>query len=118
MVFRQRVEHDDLVDAVQELGPEVPGAFRPLPLLHVLVVAAFMKTAILQNAMAADIGSHDHDRVLEIDRAALSIGQPAIIQNLKQEIENIRDAPSRFRRTGSREYGRRRTASVSWPPSS
>ena len=39
--------------------------------------------------MASDIGGHDHDDVLEIDRAALTISQTAIIQHLQQNIKYI-----------------------------
>jgi hypothetical protein len=40
--LRQPVEHDDLVEAVQELGPEMPahhGHYLVLHVLHGLVVA-------------------------------------------------------------------------------
>ena len=39
--------------------------------------------------MAADVGRHDDDGVLEIDCAALTIGQPAIVENLQQHVEHI-----------------------------
>jgi hypothetical protein len=57
------------------------------------------------------------DGVLEVDRAALAVGEAAVVEHLQQHVEHVgvglldlveqHDA-----------YGLRRTASVSWPPSS
>ena len=40
--------------------------------------------------VGTDIGSHDQDGVLEIDRAAFVVGQAAVVKHLKQDIEHIR----------------------------
>ena len=40
--------------------------------------------------MRADITGHDDDSVLEINRAPLTVGQPAIIEHLQENIEYIR----------------------------
>ena len=39
--------------------------------------------------MAADVGGHDHDGVLEIHRAALPIRETAVVQNLQQNVEHV-----------------------------
>ncbi len=39
---------------------------------------------------AADVGGHDNDRVLEINRSPRSIGEPAVLENLQQDVEDIR----------------------------
>src|SRR3954463_8686714 len=81
----QRVEEDDLVDAVEELRPEMPPeGFRHLP------PDAFGKiTALLGNELAADVRGHDYHGVLEIHRPALPVGQPAIVQQLQQDVQDF-----------------------------
>ena len=37
----------------------------------------------------ADVAGHDDERVFEIDRAALAVGQPAVIEHLQQDVENV-----------------------------
>ena len=58
------------------------------------------------------------DGVLEVDRAALAVGQPAVVEHLQQHVEDVRVRLLDLVEAARREYGRRRTASVSWPPSS
>ena len=38
----------------------------------------------------SQVGGHDDDRVLEVNLAALRIGQAAFFQNLQQGVEDIR----------------------------
>ena len=56
-------------------------------------------------------------RVPEVDRAALRVGQPPVVEHLQQHVEDVRvrllDLVEQ-----QHAYGRRRTASVSWPASS
>ena len=40
--------------------------------------------------MAADVRGHDDDRVLEIDRAALTVGQPSVVEDLQEHVEDVR----------------------------
>ena len=42
------------------------------------------------NALAADIGGHHNHGVFKVDRAALAIGEAAIVEHLQQNIEHIR----------------------------
>ena len=37
-----------------------------------------------------DVRGHDHDRVAEVDRAPLGVGQPAVLQDLQQDVEDVR----------------------------
>ncbi len=39
--------------------------------------------------MAPDVRGHDHDHVLEIDRAPLPIRQSSIVEHLQQRIEDV-----------------------------
>ena len=65
----------------------------------------------------AEVRRHDDQRVAEIDRAALTVGQTAVVEHLQQHVENIRMRLFDLVEQDHR-YGRRRTASVSGPPSS
>ena len=38
----------------------------------------------------AEIRRHDDERVLEIDRAALAVGQAAVVEHLQQHVEHVR----------------------------
>ena len=38
----------------------------------------------------AQVARHDHDGVLEVDRAALAVGEPAVVEHLEQDVEHVR----------------------------
>ena len=83
------VEEDDLVDPVQELRPEVLAKR-----VHDLPPCAFVHRAALAHRSlddegAAEVGGHDHDRVLEIDRSSLAIRQPPIVEELEQYVQHF-----------------------------
>ena len=85
MFLRQRVKDDDLVDAVQELGPELlpQGGHHQLPALLVgLYLAAI-------HELRPHVRRHDDHRVLEIYRPAVPVGQPAFIQQLQQRVKHL-----------------------------
>jgi len=82
---RERMEHNNLVDAVEELGTETLAQHIESLLLHPVVVLSLEG----EDYLAGDIRGHDHDGVLEVDRAPMSIGQATVIEQLKQDIENV-----------------------------
>ena len=45
---------------------------------------------MLQDRLAGQIAGHDHDRVAEVDGAALGIGEAAVIEHLQQQVKNLR----------------------------
>ena len=63
----ERVEHDDVIDAIEELRSESP-----------------------RQIFFGDVRRHDDHRVLEIDDASLRIGEPPIIENLQKDVEDFR----------------------------
>ena len=97
LLARERVELDDVVEPVDELGLE--RQLRAVP-------------------AARDVRGHDQDGVLEVHRAALAVGQAAVVHHLQQHVEDVGVGLLDLVEQDRREYGRRRTASVSWPPSS
>ena len=40
--------------------------------------------------LAAEVAGHDHDGVLEVDRPALRVGQPAVVEKLEEDVEHLR----------------------------
>src|SRR6185295_3596078 len=83
------MKHDNLVHTVQELGSEVVAKRLEHAVLHPLVRLAFEGPAVLEDQMTADVRGHYYDGVFEIHDAALPVGQPAVIQNLKQHVKHV-----------------------------
>ena len=80
------MEQYDLVQPVQEFRPEMSAHDvhnLRLDLLHVLPV--FQRGEML----AAQVGRQNDQRIREVDGAALAIGQAAIVQHLKQDVEHV-----------------------------
>ena len=45
---------------------------------------------VLLELLGADVAGHDDDRVAEVDPAALGIGQVPVLQDLEQDVEDLR----------------------------
>src|SRR3990167_1528626 len=58
--------------------------------LHDMIPHFGLILSEILNLLAADVGSHDQDRVFKIDRPPLSIGQSPVIQYLEKHAEDIR----------------------------
>jgi len=78
------MEYHDVVHAVEELGPEMVAQ-------HTQHLFRLFFMGILRTVeyLAAQIGGHDHDGVLEVDRAPLAVGDSPVIQELQQNIEHL-----------------------------
>ena len=78
----------DLIDPVQELGPEVR------PEHPVDLRAGFGRDLAVGDAvedeLAAQVTGHDQDGVLEVYGAALAVGDPAVVKHLQEDVEDIR----------------------------
>ena len=90
----ERLEEDDLVEAVEELGVEGLLDFvldQLLDLLadQVVAIALEAEALLLHQVPRADVGGHDEDGVLEVDGVAEAVGQLAIFKDLQQEVEDI-----------------------------
>src|SRR6266540_3777559 len=68
LLARERLELDDLVDPVQELGAE----------------------DVLHRLRRADVRGHDQNAVAEVDGAALAVGQATVFEDLEQDVEHVR----------------------------
>ena len=81
------VEQDDLVDAVEELGPEARAHDRHHLIAHGVGVLALR---LVDQELGAEIRRHHDQRVAEVDRAALAVGQAAVVEHLQQHVEHVR----------------------------
>ena len=99
----ERIEHDDFVDTVEELGPD-----RHLENVQYLFAAFVQKAAaggdglhihsvhlrkflhIALDDIGPGIGGHDEDGILEVHRAALVVREPAVVQHLQQHVKHVR----------------------------
>src|ERR1051326_4910336 len=89
VLLGKRMEYDDLVHAIKKLRPEKVAHLFEYGVLHALVPLSPEVAPIVENPLAADVGSHDHDGILEIHGAALPVRQTAVIQTLHNHIKNV-----------------------------
>src|SRR5579862_8025363 len=83
----ERMKHDDIVDAIDELGPETLLDDLHDGSTHADIV---LLARVLLDHLRSEIGSHDDDGVAEVDGAPLTIRQAAIVEHLQQDVEDIR----------------------------
>src|SRR4051794_34159618 len=88
-------EHDRVVDAVEELGPEVllelVGDLRLHPLVVRAAVGSGREAHVgLGDVPRAEVGRHDDDGVLEVDHPTLGVGEAAVLEHLQQRVEDLR----------------------------
>ena len=81
------MEHDDLVDPVDELRAKVfPQR------IHHLAPDPFVQRAFtgrLRDVVTADVRRHDHDGVLEVDRPPFPVGEPPVVEQLQHDVEHL-----------------------------
>src|SRR5579864_3004949 len=80
------VEDDRVIDSVQELGEELG-----LEHVHDDAADARLVAALghLGDGLAAEVRRHDDNRVAEVNGAALAVGQAAVVEYLKQHVEDV-----------------------------
>ncbi len=87
-------EHDDLIDAVEELRPE--GSLERL-LDLVMRFALLIVRFLLEEAQGAaftyifgtQVGGHDQNRVSEVDYIALAVRHAPVVQDLQQRVPDF-----------------------------
>ncbi len=94
LLLVQLREDDDVVDAVEELGLEVPLELLVDLALHPLVRRLRVALDLEPDRAAGDglrteVGRHDDDGVLEVDDAALTVGQATLFEDLQQRVEDV-----------------------------
>ena len=94
--FSQLLEDDDVIQAVQELGPELllelAGHLVLHPLIGGLGVAAHVEAGVgrLGDVAGSQVGGQDNDGVLEVHHTTLSISQMTVVQHLQKGVEDVR----------------------------
>src|SRR6202140_2286559 len=86
LLLGQRLEDDHLVDAVEKLGAEVFSQHGDHRVTHSFEVLA----GHLLDQWATEIRRHDQNRVAEVDGPALAIRQTSIVEDLQQDVEDVR----------------------------
>ena len=89
VVARERTEHEDLIQTVEELRPESAAQLALHALTRVRGDLAVRADAVEQ-VLAAEVRREDDDRVLEVHRAALAVRDAAVVEDLQQDVEHIR----------------------------
>ena len=83
LMCNRYVKFDSLLKRAAQLGADQ--SFH----LSVVFGPQLAAAVILVDDGRADVAGHDHNRVLEIDRPPLPVRQPAIIEHLQQNVENV-----------------------------
>src|SRR5215510_5129343 len=89
MLLRKSMEYDDLIHTIEKLWTEILSHLFQYSLLHAFVILTCKSTPILEDAVTSNVGCHNHNGVPEIYRAALPVGQTAVIQDLEENVENV-----------------------------
>ena len=82
----QTVENHHFIDTVDEFRAEIGLHF----LHHRIFDATVGFPGHLLDHLAAQVGRHDDDGILEIHRPPLTVGHAAIVKHLQQNVEHIR----------------------------
>ena len=63
---------------------------RPVVLAHLRSIRARRPNATPEQVLRPDVRRHDHHRIAEVDRAALAVGEPPVVEHLEQHVEHVR----------------------------
>jgi len=91
---RERVEHNDVVQPVQELGIEGLVDLLLDLLRHLLerrprIGLGEAQRLPLDHVARADVGGHDDHRVLEVDHATVVVSEVSLVEHLQQDVEHV-----------------------------
>ena len=84
LVLGEGVEDDDLVEPVEELGLEVRAHEA-----HHRLLLHLRRQRRVDEVRRAQVAGQDQQRVAEVDRAALAVGEPAVVEHLQQDVEDL-----------------------------
>ena len=122
VLARQRVKHDDIVNAVQELRPELAAQRIEQALARILVAAVLARAPRSRWCCVSTIPVPTFD-VMTITvflkltvRPWPSVRRPS--SRICSSMLKTSGCAFSISSNSTTEYGRRRTCSVSWPPSS
>ena len=90
------MEHDHLIDPVQELRLENAAYLLHDAALHRLIVLLFILAGTKAQVLRRDdrlrprIGCHDQNRIFEIDLPAMTVCDMTLVEHLQKDVEYIR----------------------------
>ena len=87
LLFIKRLEHDNLVNTIQELGTDSLAQH-----LHNLISGGVLVDTfllVLTDELASEVGGEDNQGILEINRPPFVVGQTPVVQYLQEDIEYI-----------------------------
>ena len=96
LVLGQRMEHQNLVDAIEQLRTEclleriVHRTAQPLRLVSPFAAVCAEAEGCPLHSLCAQVTGHYNDRIAEIHGPAMAVGQPAVLQYLEQDVEDLR----------------------------
>ena len=80
------IEDNDFINTVNEFGSEVLLDFIHPGFLHYVRIF----TLTVHDFLRTEVGSHNDDGILEVNRASLTVGHTTVVQGLKQDVEYVR----------------------------
>ena len=89
------VEHENVVDAVDKLRPQARqrGAGGRKAgrgeSCHELLARVFAVVALRCILGREEVGGHDDDGVLEVDRPTLVVGEASVVEHLQEDVEDV-----------------------------
>eukprot|EP01085_Mycamoeba_gemmipara_P004067 Mycagemm_TRINITY_DN10252_c0_g2::TRINITY_DN10252_c0_g2_i1::g.4067::m.4067 type:complete len:259 gc:universal TRINITY_DN10252_c0_g2_i1:1483-707(-) len=101
VVVRERVEDDDVVEAIEELWPKVGlhnchdlvnYLLRQLATLSVELhnLGVLLRLQVLEQVLGTEVARHDDHHVAKVHGPALPVGEAAVIQHLQQDVPDLR----------------------------
>src|SRR5690606_28607522 len=94
LLLAERPEHDDLVDAVQELRTqallEQPEDLLSDVLQRRRIDVTVGDLEVLLDELGAHVARHDNDGVAEVGYPPLVVGQAAVVKDLQEDVEDLR----------------------------
>ena len=93
LLLGEGVEDNDLVNAIEQFGAEHIAQGREHAVAHLLVMLGALLFGPIRlrrsDELAADVRGHDQNRVVEVHDPPGIVGEPAILQDLQQDVEHI-----------------------------
>ena len=88
VVFGERAVEYRLVDTVEKFRAEAAAEQRGDLALCVFAYRSVGRDAV-ENDVGAEVRGHNDDRVPEVHGASLTVGYPAVVKHLKQQVEDV-----------------------------
>ena len=81
------MEQHDLVEPVQELRPEGRANYAHHLLAHRIDILALL---LAREILRSEVRCQDDQRVLEVHRAPLTVGEATVVEHLQEHVEHVR----------------------------